>query len=441
MNDAGQPLGDLYARAAEQAKALGSFMQHAQPLALVAPDGRTLIENRAMAARYPACHIDGKQARRVIDAAAADAKLDLAPPAGEKHAARARAYHRPDATLFVLGNGKAPAADPEVEQLFERVRLLARLSSTDNLTGTWNRAWFDRMIGAEIERSIADRQPLTLILLDIDHFRELNEQYGHAKGDTVLKEIVPVIQGRIRASDLLFRFGGEEFAVLASTRGHRGARTLAQDLCRAVESHDFTLGESVTVSAGVAEHLVGEAPADWLERLDAALSEAKWQGRNRVAVDARGQSDDWAKEARNGFQRFEWRDAHECGDPGIDAEHRECFTLANALMDQLSSAKADRAEQLAAIDALLEHAASHFEQEESVLKSCSYADLPEHARVHAGLLTRARRVRDDFSRGKAGVAEVVEFVARDIVSRHFFTVDRAFFALFDPALATARTPR
>lgn len=305
-----------------------------------------------------------------------------------------------------------------------------------HLEGAWNRAWFDHMIGAEIERSVADRQPLTLILLDLDHFRALNEQHGRAMGDTVLKEIAPVIQGRIRASDLLFRWGGEEFAVLASTRGHRGARTLAQDLCRAVESHDFTIGESVTVSAGVAEHLVGEAPVDWLERLDAALAEAKWQGRNRVAVDARGQSDDWAKEARGGFQRFDWHESNDSGDPDLDREHRECFARANDLMDRLSAAGAGREDQLAAIDALLEHAATHFAQEESVLERCGYADLPEHARVHAGLLTRARRVREDFALGKAGVAEVVEFVARDIVSRHFFTVDRAFFPLLPPAEAT-----
>ena len=309
-----------------------------------------------------------------------------------------------------------------------------------HLEGAWNRAWFDRMIGAEIERSVADRQPLTLVLLDLDHFRALNEQYGQAKGDTVLQEIVPVIQGRIRASDLLFRWGGEEFAVLASTRGHRGARTLAQDLCRAVESHDFTIGESVTVSAGVAEHLVGEAPVDWLERLDAALAEAKWQGRNRVAVDARGQSDDWAKEARGGFQRFDWHESNDSGDPGIDAEHRECFTRANDLMDRLSATGAGREDQLAAIDALLEHAATHFAQEESVLERSGYADLPEHARVHAGLLNRASRVREDFALGKAGVAEVVEFVARDIVSRHFFTVDRAFFPLPDPSVANAPAP-
>ena len=308
-------------------------------------------------------------------------------------------------------------------------------SATHRLEGAWNRAWFDRMIGAEIERSVADRQPLTLILLDLDHFRDVNEAFGQAKGDTVFEEIVPVIQGRIRASDLLFRWGGDKFAVLASTRGHRGARTLGQDLCRAVESHDFSIGESVTVSAGVAEHLVGEAPADWLERLDAALAEAKWQGRNRVAVDARGQSDDWAKEARGGFQRFEWREANESGDPGIDADHRECFALANALLDQLSAAPSEREGPLAAIDALLEHAATHFAQEESVLERSGYPDLPEHSRVHAGLLNRARRVRDDFARGKAGVAEVVEFVARDIVSRHFFTVDRAFYPLVAPAEA------
>jgi diguanylate cyclase (GGDEF)-like protein len=131
------------------------------------------------------------------------------------------------------------AQDGVIEGLRGRIAELERLAATDHLTGAWNRAHFERTIAAELERCRAGRLPLSLVLVDIDHFKRVNDTHGHATGDAVLRELVAVMGARVRASDLLFRWGGEEFAVLVSGAGWRGAERVAENLRQAVAVHDF----------------------------------------------------------------------------------------------------------------------------------------------------------------------------------------------------------
>ena len=94
-------------------------------------------------------------------------------------------------------------------------------ASVDFLTGAWNRAHFDRVVASELERSIRFKQPISLIFLDIDHFKQVNDTYGHQAGDDVLRELVQMIVAVVRSSDMLFRWGGEEFLMLAPSTGYR----------------------------------------------------------------------------------------------------------------------------------------------------------------------------------------------------------------------------
>jgi len=322
------------------------------------------------------------------------------------------------------------AQDGVIEGLRGRIAELERLAATDHLTGAWNRAHFERTIAAELERCRAGRLPLSLVLVDIDHFKRVNDTHGHATGDAVLRELVAVMRARIRASDLLFRWGGEEFAVLVSGAGWRGAERVAENLRQAVAGHDFPVAGRVTVSAGAAEHDGEESLPAWFGRLDAALYAAKAAGRNRVLVDRHGSSDTWAREAGRSALHLAWQEAYECGEATIDAEHRELFALANRAIDA-TLGEGGREGVLAALDGLIAHVARHFADEEAILARLRYGDLEPHRRAHEGLVRRALWLRERVGSGEAGVGALVEFLAQDVVARHMLTMDRAFFPLFE----------
>ena len=335
-----------------------------------------------------------------------------------------------DLAIIVFGGELAPAQDDEMQRLKARIKTLERMAATDFLTGAWNRAHFDQMIAIEMAISEEGQTPLSLVLLDIDHFKEVNDAHGHATGDAVLRELVEVVRSSIRTSDLLFRWGGEEFAVLAASTGHRGAERLAENIRRKVAEHVFRVVGSVTVSIGIAEHLGNEDPTAWFERLDHALYEAKESGRNRIVVDRRGQSDGMTRTTDVPVLKLTWREAYESGNPTIDAEHRELFRLANEIVALAIGQGADENRVSAALDELISHVSMHFADEEAILEACQYRDLPQHRRAHEGLLRRAAHLREEWAHGRATLWGVVEFLAQEVIVRHLLAVDRAFFPLF-----------
>ena len=217
----------------------------------------------------------------------------------------------------------------KIDELLEQNALLERLRSTDALTGVWNRGQFERAVTLELDRSVRFKQALSLVLLDIDHFKRINDTYGHRVGDSVLKEMTRVTSGAIRLIDGLYRWGGEEFAVLAASTSYGNAGRLAEKLRSTIERHTFAEVGKVTVSIGVAEHHSPESLEDWFSRVDAALYRAKDGGRNQVCVDEAGDSDLWIATGESPVIRLIWREAYETGHPQIDAEHRELIDLAN----------------------------------------------------------------------------------------------------------------
>ena len=177
------------------------------------------------------------------------------------------------------------------ERLKARIAQLESLSATDSLTGAWNRAQLASMVDIEINRALRSGQPVTLILLDIDHFKRVNDAHGHLTGDAVLTEFVARIRKRMRNTDSLFRWGGDEFVVLATHVGYRGGAALAEDLRSTIVAAPFAEAESITASMGVTEYKEGESAESWFRRTDEALYAAKSAGRNRIHVDRQGNSE------------------------------------------------------------------------------------------------------------------------------------------------------
>lgn len=175
-------------------------------------------------------------------------------------------------------------ANRELQHSIEQLQLVA---STDQLTSAWNRRYFNRIINTERARAARSGQPLSLILVDIDHFKEINDNYGHLVGDEVLVEVANTLQQSLRATDYLVRWGGEEFAILVPELDEAAGVMLAERLREEIALMAFSNGIRLTISAGVAQLTEHDVLTKWVSRVDNALYAAKNGGRNCVAV-ARG---------------------------------------------------------------------------------------------------------------------------------------------------------
>jgi diguanylate cyclase len=162
-------------------------------------------------------------------------------------------------------------------------RALAQQAVTDALTGLHNRTLLPTTLGQALEHSRRSGIDMTLLALDLDRFKDVNDSRGHAVGDSVLRGVANVISSRIRRSDVAFRLGGEEFLALLYGTGHREGMRVAEELREAVAAKDLLPDHRVTVSVGVAT-FNGDADWEaWLKRCDERLYAAKAGGRNRVA--------------------------------------------------------------------------------------------------------------------------------------------------------------
>ena len=166
-----------------------------------------------------------------------------------------------------------------------------REALTDGLTGLANRRHFDETIQALAGQAMNDGMELSLLFIDIDHFKEVNDQWGHLVGDQVIQLVATTLRERLRARDFAARYGGEEFAILLPATPLPEAAAIGDRLREAFARHRVVVRDShqpigtITVSAGVAGYHPGEPLAEWVHRADRALYAAKQSGRNRVVRD------------------------------------------------------------------------------------------------------------------------------------------------------------
>ncbi len=180
-----------------------------------------------------------------------------------------------------------------IANLFEQIK---KQALTDSLTGLYNRRHFDQCLTTEIERSLRLKQPFTLIALDLDHLKKINDNYGHSTGDEAIKKIGEVLKKNARSVDIPARFGGEEFAVILPGIDVEGGITAAERLKSSIEESSLKDVEKITASIGVATFLRHtEMLGELLELADQAMYRAKKNGRNRVEVATREKEHDWKK--------------------------------------------------------------------------------------------------------------------------------------------------
>lgn len=191
---------------------------------------------------------------------------------------------------------------------------LVELSSRDALTGLANRRAFELAVGREIDRVARSGEPALLLVLDIDHFKRVNDTWGHATGDDVIRAVGQALLECVRPMDLVARIGGEEFAIILPNCASAFGSTVAERIRRRVETTPVSIGPqqhigvSVSVGGAFAPQWVRSTPQLWLERADQQLYRAKAQGRNLVQIEPAAVSVVSAEEKRLLFDSFQFQD-------------------------------------------------------------------------------------------------------------------------------------
>ena len=326
----------------------------------------------------------------------------------------------------------------EMRQSLERLQQINRdlqktlleldhLASIDKLTGSWNRRRLEEAVINEMDRLKRYDHPLSLLIIDIDFFKRVNDRHGHSAGDGVLKGLAAIVQSELRATDSLTRWGGEEFIVLCPNTTLSTVAMLAERLREKIARSSFPAGENVTASIGVAECIVGETWEQWFQRADAALYRAKACGRNPVQVAPETpQRIGFSENVGANFVQLNWHAAYECGHLLIDEQHRALFTDANDLLGAILSNRPED-EVSALIDALIRDVVQHFRDEEATISAAGFPGAVEHAGIHRRLVDSAVTLVGRFHAGALGVGELFQFLAHDVVARHMLGADREFF--------------
>ncbi len=178
----------------------------------------------------------------------------------------------------------------EVGSLRKEIEQIKEESLTDALTGIANRRAFDNVLEKSIQSTIEENSPLSLLLIDIDHFKQFNDNFGHLVGDKVLRFLGKTLKRCIKGQDIAARFGGEEFAVILPHTSHIGAKVIAEMIRKAISATELQDNEKsksygkITASIGISEYLPNEASSTLIQRCDKGLYQAKKEGRNRVVV-------------------------------------------------------------------------------------------------------------------------------------------------------------
>ncbi len=204
-----------------------------------------------------------------------------------------RRYLAADASPIFDADGKLVAVVETLRDVTDEKRAqvaLEQLATRDGLTGLANRRCFDDTLNAEWQRALRNQQPLSLLMVDVDNFKQYNDAYGHLGGDECLQRIASAVASEMRANDLVARYGGEEFAVILPNQSLKGAAIVAERIrCRVEQLRLPNLGSQqhvVTVSIGAATALASPAtdPSQLVATADSALYRAKHMGRNRISL-------------------------------------------------------------------------------------------------------------------------------------------------------------
>ena len=305
------------------------------------------------------------------------------------------------------------------EKLQKKTEDLETISNTDKLTGLYNRHYLDKRINKKMENADNNNHPLSMIIMDLDDFKCINDKWGHPIGDVVLKHTAKITSSIIGKSNILVRIGGEEFLVIMPHSTINDGLAVAEKIRKTLENTEYPIAGKVTASFGVAERLQFESFCSWYKRVDEALYQAKESGRNRVVCSDRLESFPMS------LEYFEWKSEWESGFKEIDEQHHQLLEIANYLID-LTVSDVDNEKIMDQLDTLLHYIIEHFNYEEQVLQSIGYPDYFGHAEIHNKLVAKALQLKELYQNGKQKLAAVFSFLIDEVIMGHMLESDTQF---------------
>lgn len=318
------------------------------------------------------------------------------------------------------------------DELRESNQQLEALATTDRLTRVWNRRKFELVVDSEIGRAHRYGGTFALLYLDIDHFKAINDSFGHAIGDRILCEVAGRIQTSLRESDFLARWGGEEFVVLVPNTGLGDAEVLAEKLRARLAEKPFDKVGRVTASFGVTCLRPGDDIDQLMRRVDRALYRAKFLGRNRVVCPRTKDGGPDLLDAP-AVSRLDWSDAYSLDVPWLDAQHRRLFDLANQAIQAVVQGL-PREQAVRAMAELVEEMALHCAEEEAIMERIGYDHAEHHRGDHAELLDEASELLQRWQENDLSHGALVDFLVRQLITRHILVDDRALAQAILPAM-------
>lgn len=322
-------------------------------------------------------------------------------------------------SLIMISNGFALMAKERSDASLRKSAML------DKLTGCWNRVRIEEILQQEMARQRRYGHPAAMLMLDLDNFKNVNDQFGHLAGDEVLRSFGQLLRTNISATDVPGRWGGEEFIVVLPASTFFDAAALAEKIRDQLENLSFSFMKGITVSIGVAACRATDSVEEWIKRADLALYKAKISGRNQVKVeDLEGSFCNFMCRASRAL-RLQWDPVFECGYAEIDQQHRNLFEIVNTLL-QMEDRGADKAELAEGIQLLFTETIAHFQFEERILEQTKHKELAHHARAHQRLLDRANTLLTQFQRDELDLTALLNFMIYELTAQHIMIDDRSF---------------
>ena len=302
------------------------------------------------------------------------------------------------------------------EELKQKNKELEFVANRDKLTSLYNRHFFDEIIDNEMDQADINNEIMSLVIFDLDHFKNVNDTWGHPAGDVVLKTTAEIASNAIRKCDSLFRWGGEEFIILLKKTNVDEAVLIAEKIRKEIEENIFGEVGHLTCSFGVAERVRYEMFRTWYEKADEAVYKAKDEGRNRV-VSFNEQKNEAAVNVS-----IKWSRKWECGDLLIDKQHYEILENGSKLMN--SSFLDIKSKEL---EIFLEHIQEHFDCEEKLLQRVKYENIKEHSELHKELTKKTLRLKKYHENGELKRSDLFSFILDDVIIGHLVEQDVLFF--------------
>lgn len=297
---------------------------------------------------------------------------------------------------------------------------LEYLSYHDQLTGVCNRHFFNTIIAEKMDKADSLNEPISMAILDLDHFKNVNDTWGHPVGDEVLKLTAKTTSDVKDDSDFFVRLGGEEFVILMPHTKIKEAAFKAEKIRTAIEENPHPITGRQTVSIGVAERLKYESFKNWYRRMDDSLYRAKQGGRNQVV------SSDGNESFPDMGDYIDLNKESLIGNKEIDKQHNDINTIAKQLIGLVQENKEHR-EIMSVMELLTSHIIDHFEYEDKYLCDIQYPGFNLHADEHRSLIAKLLQVKDNYGRGEVKPAALLSFIVDDVMIGHFQNEDIKYF--------------